>query len=387
MTSSSRKRILILTDWYLPGFMAGGPIRSLANMVELIEHDFFIITRNTDLNSSVPYSGIETGKWNRFNDRCQIWYFEEKDISEEAMRNILLNGHFDWIYMNSLFSKKFTLLPMKILRREKMTHRVLLAPRGMLKEGALSVKPLKKKLFISMARMLGCFNGITWHATSESEREEIKRYFGSSSAIRVAPNLSLAPGQTVAGPEKISGEMKLISIARISPEKGISEAIAYVRDAGLKGNVVIDFYGTQQNKDYLDECKKLAAGINGITLRFPGHADAKDIFGLMSGYHFFYLPTKGENYGHAIAEALIASLPVLISDKTPWRNLEEVKAGWDLPLVSEEFAKMLRYCLLLGGDEYAIWRKGAGTIGKKIAQNAPSIEMNRHLFDFSPEYQ
>ena len=46
----------------------------------------------------------------------------------------------------------------------------------------------------------------------------------------------------------------------------------------------------------------------------------------------FFFPAHGENYGHVIAEAMAAGCPVLISDQTAWRNLEEKGAGWDLPL-------------------------------------------------------
>ena len=45
----------------------------------------------------------------------------------------------------------------------------------------------------------------------------------------------------------------------------------------------------------------------------------------------FALATQGENYGVAILEAFDAGLPVLISDTTPWRGLQETGCGWDLP--------------------------------------------------------
>lgn len=45
------------------------------------------------------------------------------------------------------------------------------------------------------------------------------------------------------------------------------------------------------------------------------------------------MPTFNENYGHAIVESFVAGLPVVISDRTPWRNLEKINAGWDIPLM------------------------------------------------------
>jgi glycosyltransferase involved in cell wall biosynthesis len=56
----------------------------------------------------------------------------------------------------------------------------------------------------------------------------------------------------------------------------------------------------------------------------------------MEAHHVFVLPTLGENFGHAIFEALSAGRPVLISNKTPWLNLREKETGWDLSLEDEQ---------------------------------------------------
>jgi glycosyltransferase involved in cell wall biosynthesis len=54
------------------------------------------------------------------------------------------------------------------------------------------------------------------------------------------------------------------------------------------------------------------------------------------------LPTLGENFGHAIFEALSAGRPVLISNQTPWHNLASQKIGWDISLDRpKEFVKAI----------------------------------------------
>ena len=56
-----------------------------------------------------------------------------------------------------------------------------------------------------------------------------------------------------------------------------------------------------------------------------------------------FLPTAGENFGHAIQEALAAGCPVLISDRTRWRDLAPKGVGWDLPLSApDRFVAVLR---------------------------------------------
>jgi glycosyltransferase involved in cell wall biosynthesis len=63
-----------------------------------------------------------------------------------------------------------------------------------------------------------------------------------------------------------------------------------------------------------------------------GVLDNEKIIESLPRYDLFYMPTLGENFGHSIVEAMQAGCLPLISDKTPWRQLQSVGAGWDLPL-------------------------------------------------------
>ena len=57
-------------------------------------------------------------------------------------------------------------------------------------------------------------------------------------------------------------------------------------------------------------------------------------------------PTRSENFGHTIYEALSAGRSVIIGNATPWRHLREANAGWDLPPDDvEAFASALQSCI------------------------------------------
>jgi len=49
-------RILILTDYYLPGYKGGGPMRTLSTMVDRLgdEYRFRVLTRDRDLGDTEP---------------------------------------------------------------------------------------------------------------------------------------------------------------------------------------------------------------------------------------------------------------------------------------------------------------------------------------------
>ena len=100
-----------------------------------------------------------------------------------------------------------------------------------------------------------------------------------------------------------------------------------------KYNIVLDIYGYIDDMDYAQKCKAVIKKLPGnIVVNIKGPIPNTEVFEKISQYHVFVLPTLGENFGHAIFEALSAGRPVLISDQTPWLQLEKNKVGWDIPL-------------------------------------------------------
>src|SRR5579864_6807365 len=59
------RRVLMFLDYYLPGFKAGGPVRAVSNMVDLLgeEFEFCLVTRDHDLTDKKRYPGITPGRW------------------------------------------------------------------------------------------------------------------------------------------------------------------------------------------------------------------------------------------------------------------------------------------------------------------------------------
>ena len=58
---SNKLRILIFIDWYIPAFKAGGPIRSVFNIVTQLSDvfEFYIITGDRDLGDLIPYPDLK----------------------------------------------------------------------------------------------------------------------------------------------------------------------------------------------------------------------------------------------------------------------------------------------------------------------------------------
>jgi len=112
-----------------------------------------------------------------------------------------------------------------------------------------------------------------------------------------------------------------------------------------------------------------------------GEIPNQDLPPVFAKAHIFALPTKGENFGHAIFEALSFGKPVLISDQTPWRQLESEKVGWDLSLNgTEKFKDVLEQVLGWDQKEYNVWSENAFNFAKKRVDKDKMVEEYRKLF-------
>ncbi|GIV29576.1 MAG: hypothetical protein KatS3mg028_0642 [Bacteroidia bacterium] len=67
---------------------------------------------------------------------------------------------------------------------------------------------------------------------------------------------------------------------------------------------------------------------------------------------FCFCPTKNENFGHAIVETLSCGRPVLISNCTPWKEVNEYQCGYALPLDENIFAERLLEILSMDDDTF-----------------------------------
>lgn len=143
----NKKRILIFTRMYLPGFKAGGPIRSIANLAESLsdEFDFYIVTSDRDLGDCDAYSNIGHHKWVPVGN-AKVWYLSPKQQKFSYIKKLMNTFDYNVIYLNGLWAPAFTILPMIINKFSTDRKPVVQAVRGMLGESTIKIKYLKKKI-------------------------------------------------------------------------------------------------------------------------------------------------------------------------------------------------------------------------------------------------
>ncbi len=386
MSEIRKPRILIFAGYYLPGYKGGGPIRTIFNLTEGLKDyfDFWIVTRDRDLGDEQPYCTIEREVWNDLNG-CKIYYIDTKNIKLFNIKSIIKSTPHDILYLNSFFDIMSLLAVLSYKFMKASLAPLLLAPRGEFSGGALSIKKNKKYIYINFSRRLFMYKDIYFHASTEYEKIDVL------SALKVNPDkIKIAinvPADTKN--EKFytyddnfnKKELKVVFLSRISRKKNLDFTIQILRKVSAK--IVFDIYGPVEDLEYWEECKSLIIDLpKNIICEYKGPVHPNEINNIFSKYDIFFFPTKGENYGHVIAEAINAGTSVLLSDQTPWKNLEKEGVGCEFPLSkTDHFINFLENFSDMEIRERLNLRAFVKKWGRENISNETAAMENKRMFE------
>jgi glycosyltransferase involved in cell wall biosynthesis len=391
-------RILTTIGCYLPGYKAGGPIRSVSNLIDALgdEFEFFVVTADRDLGEDEPYANVVTGAWQSVG-KAKVLYLPPAKMGLVNWCRFLNSNFYDLLYLNSFFSRltiKTLFLRALGLIPNKAT---VVAPRGEFSTGALSMgklKKLKKRLYIHVAGALNFYRQIVWQASSEREALDILAQLGnwvSADQVFVAPNIAAVSfprtewTHDVAFRDRVGvkrpGFAKVVFLSRIARMKNLEMAIELLGQT--KGEVEFDIYGPLEDEEYWGKCcdaiRKLPANVR---VSYKGVVAAEEVHTVFSHYHAFLFPTHGENFGHVILEALGAGCLVLTSDRTPWQDFEKDKIGWVLSLnEANRFVDAMNEVIDMGGQEFEGRSNRAIEFAQSVATDQSVLEANDALFN------
>ena len=376
-----KPRVLVFIDWYKPHFKAGGPVRSMVNLVDQLggDVDFHIVTGDRDYTATAPDDQLAPDRWTVQDSGEHVWYASPAGRSLRTWRALLAIRAWDVVYINGIWSRWSSLLPLLLLRGGP--QRRIVAVRGMLAGGVMGQKgPLKRAVLMAL-RVSGCFRGVEFQATSAGEVDDIRRWIGSGATIHRIPNLGRGTHLSAAAPiAKQPGTLRLVSVGRIAPEKNTLYAIE--RLSGLAGEVHLDLYGTIYDTGYWERCREaIDRSAPNVQVRWHGEVSPGHVPEVLASAHAVFMPSIGENFGHSMLEALRVGRPLLISDRTPWRDLERRQAGWDLPLDRpDRFHAALVDLVGMGQDRYNELARGALQLATEAVDDAASMERYRSMF-------
>ncbi len=378
----SKPQVLAFIDWYKPFYKAGGPVRSMVNLVDHIGDrvDFHIVAGDRDYMARSSPNDLKQDEWSTLPTGERVWYASPQQRTLKQWKQLLRERAWDVVYINGLYSKWSTIAPLWILRGTK--QRRIVAVRGMLARGPMKQSPAKKRAFLLFIKTVGCFKGVEFQATNAEEVEDIRRWIGRDVKIHLVPNLGRKVEVSAPAPiQKNAGKLRLVSVGRIAPEKNTLFAIERLRD--VQGEVRFDLYGTVYDQAYWKRCQEAVAKLPAnIIVEWHGHIEQDRVAAVLAEAHALYMPSVGENFGHTMLEALMVGRPLLISDRTPWKELEAKQAGWDIPLEEPERFNATIEALLsmdqLGFDRLA---NGASQLSERYLSDPANVERSYLLFN------
>jgi glycosyltransferase involved in cell wall biosynthesis len=324
--------------YFEPGFRAGGPIRSVAQIIDTISDrvNLRLITSDRDIHSSTPYDGLSGNSIAR--GRSRIHYVNTRSPYQIfcTLRSIRARP-LHLLYLNSLWSPTFTALPIiATMLGAIKTKLIVIAPRGELSHGAMSFKSRKKQLALKLWGFALQRMRVEWHATADLEALEIKAAFPWAK-IYTIPNQTNLPDEPLR-PQARIGTARFVFIGRISPMKNLDAALRAL--STVASPLEFDIYGPIEDEDYWAKCTALIADLPvRMRVAYRGELPPAQVRKTFFAYDAFLFPTRGENFGHVIAESLSASCPVICSEYTPWTDTLRAGGGGVIdPLVDSSLA-------------------------------------------------
>ena len=377
-----KTKILIFSEYFSPGYKAGGPIRSIINIVEgLKDHsEVYIITKNRDWSEAVPYPDIPENEWVLIFENVNALYLDPKKIIPSVLKKHIEIIKPSWIFLNSIYSPLSRNVFM-VLLRNKINYNIAVAVRGELSTKAISIRFFLKVPYLLALRGSGLTKRIVWLSTNLKEYAEIKKVFGKKRQVKVIDNIP-RNDKVIWNPlNKTRGNLRLIFLSRIDKMKNLHFLLSILNKLDF-GNIILDIYGSVKDKTYLQQCNLLISKLpSNIKVSVCGSVNSHNVLTVLKKYHFLVQPSLSENFGHSIFEAFLCGIPVIISDRTPWRNLEEKSIGWDLDIFNEsQWIHVLNYALNMDDTEYRSFSKNAIDFSQHYLKNHQSIKEIRKLF-------
>lgn len=379
--NQNKKNILILYPGYYPGYKYGGPTRSLMNLCEKMgdEYNFFILTTDHDLGSDKSYDSININAWNDIG-KAKVYYCTKNELAITGFTKLINSISYDFLYLNSFFSYSFSIRPFLLWKFGLIEKKpLIIAPRGQLSKGSLSLKASKKSLYIWFSKLLSLYKGVQWQSSSKHETDDIRRIFPDAKVL-LAPNLLGRSLETHSCEVQSRETSRVLFLSRISPEKNLLFALEVMEE--VRGRFIFDIYGPIGDKQYWKKCKSAISSLPGnVQVCYKGTVPFERTYQTMSEYDILFVPSLGENFGHVFAEALSVGTPILTSNRTRWRELESKGIGWDLDLSNMNlFRRSLNILSKMTDEELCQMRQNSHEYARKFSETDKSIKIYRELF-------
>jgi glycosyltransferase involved in cell wall biosynthesis len=345
-------RILIVSSYYKPAYVYGGPVQSITNLCEGLANagaNVSVFTTNANgsnklnvpLRQPVNLEGVEVYYFPL--DFNGLTFFYSSSLEKKVIEEIL---NFDIVVAETLWG--YPLIPVaNACTKHKIPY--IVSARGQLNAWALARKNLKKKIYLSLIGRSLINKASAIYCTDQTEVKAVEnlnfstRPFFIPNGIRCRDYLQEANTQQVRAQYGIpSDAVVLIFLGRLTQIKRPDIALdALLAAQHAKKNTHLIYVGPDEENWLAILMEKAKLNNCADKIHFAGLQDKKGVISALAISNLLLMPSEiQENFGNAALEALAAGVPVLCSDGIPmgiWAD--KVGAGKVVKCDSEAFQR------------------------------------------------
>lgn len=367
-------RILHVTPYYRPAAEWGGPVRSVALLAQSTAREgaeVEVLTTSARGRRELP----EVPQGTRDVGGVPVTYcragggprrfFYSADLGAELRGRLpradVVHIHGIWTY------------PVVAAARACERHGVpyVLSPRGSLDPWALRQGRLKKCVYMLLFERRTLCRAALLHFTSDDEQRTVPADLGARPSVVVPNGLELEPLLSLDRAATLVPE--ILIIGRLHPMKGFDVLVPALRllaDTGQLANLVVagnDEGGFRAHIERLVVAHRLQDRV-----RFLGEVDGARKDEALRRAALLVAPSYRENFGNAVAEAMAAGLPVVVSDRVGIApDIAAAGAGVVVPMDPAALASALARLLADRALRAAMGRRGRELVCARYA--APAV--------------
>jgi glycosyltransferase involved in cell wall biosynthesis len=341
----------------------GGPSRTVVSLCNYLSLNDIEVTLLSNFRNSIPIN--ENVKVLNFNSPSKIFTV----ISFYKMFVGLFNN-ISLVHIHGIWNIYHIFIALYCILKKK---NFVIHPRGMLEPWPLKQKFFKKKISLILYQNFILQRASRIIATSEMEKHNLSNILSIPKKIAVVHNGCYLGEEAI--PEVNRDGIvpqKFLFLSRLHEKKGIEILIeSFKIITKIFPHTSLTIAGNGEKK-YTNFLKSLIKGYEG-KIFFIGEVADENKLNLYLKHHIFVLPTYSENFGIVVLEALSCSMPVITTNATPWKIIEELKCGW----ITEPDIDLLTGALLescnLSSFNYCQMSKNSSFVSKKYTWPAIAL--------------
>lgn len=264
---------------------------------------------------------------------------------------------FDLAHIHALFSPVSTAAA-TVARAHQLPY--IMRPLGTLDPADLQKKRRLKQLYAAMLERPNLSGAAAIHFTSAQEAAVSQRFGISTQDLVIPLGVTQPDVASIAATDihktfDIPGDRPLVLfMSRIDPKKGLDlllPALRQLHDEGVRFHFVLAG-GNPQDPSYERQIQmQIQSSSLSTCTTLTGFVSGNLKQALLQAADLFVLPSYYENFGIAVAEAMVAGVPVVISDQVYiWEQIQQAEAGWVCPCDGAALTQQLRVALQDASD-------------------------------------